>query len=277
MIALIRHNRWLIARRVSQGLLLSLFFAGVFKGTLASSRLLDKVPFTDPFILAQSLAARHWPEGLALIGAALLGGLYALFGGRLYCAWVCPVNLLTDLALYLRRKLGLSERALLLSRRVKYWILAGALAVSAATGTIAWEFVNPITALYRSLLFGGSFGLLMAGGVFLLDLSAGARSWFGHLCPVGAFYGLLGRFSLLKISAVNRKACDDCGDCYRVCPEPQLLTPALRGEARGIGPLIAASDCTVCGRCIDVCRKDVFAAGLRSKLETMSRQGECPP
>lgn len=277
MIALIKANRWLLARRLSQGLVLGLFFAGILKGTLASSRLFDKLPFTDPFILLQSLAARHWPEGLALIGAGLIAAFYAVFGGRLYCAWVCPVNLLTDLALFLRRRLGLTERSLLLSRRVRLWVLAGVLLMSAATGTIAWEFVNPITMLHRALLFGGSLGFILAGAVFLLDLAAGSRTWCGHLCPVGAFYGLLGRFSLLKVSALGRQACDDCGDCYRVCPEPQLLSPALRGAARGIAPLIASSDCTICGRCVDVCPKDVFAIGLRPKLETMSRQGECAP
>jgi len=269
MIALIKANRWLLARRLSQALVLGLFFAGVLKGTLASSRLLNLVPFTDPFILLQSLTARHWPEGLALTGAAIVAAIYVPFGGRLYCGWVCPINMLTDLALFLRRKLGLTERSLLLSRRVRLWVLAMVLVTSAATGTIAWEYVNPITMLHRSLMFGGSLGFLLAGAVFLLDLSTGSRTWCGHLCPVGAFYGLLGRVSLLKISALRREACDDCGDCYRVCPEPHLLTPALRGESRGIGPLIASADCTICGRCIDVCSKDVFAAGLRSKLNSM--------
>lgn len=269
MIRLIRRNRWLLARRLFQALVLGLFFTGLMKGTLASSRLLDVVPFTDPFILLQSLMARHWPEGLALTGAAILAAIYVPFGGRLYCGWVCPINMLTDLALFLRRKLDLNGRSLLLSRRVRLWVLAVVLVVSAATGTIAWEYVNPITMLHRGLMFGGGLGFLLAGAVFLLDMSAGSRTWCGHLCPVGAFYGLLGRFSVLKISALRRSACDDCGDCYRVCPEPHLLTPALRGESRGIGPLIASADCTICGRCIDVCSQDVFAAGLRSKLEFM--------
>lgn len=282
MIALLRRNRWLLARRVCQALVLALFFSGVLKGTLASSRLLDRIPFSDPFILLQSLAARllsagPGPEGSALIGAGLVAGFYALFGGRLYCGWVCPINMLTDLAMVIRRKLGMTEKSLILSRRTRLWVLAAVLAFSAGGGVIAWEYVNPITALHRTLLFGGSFGFLLAGAVFLLDLSAGSRSWCGHLCPVGAFYGVLGRFSLLKVSALRRAACDDCGACYRVCPEPHLLTPALRGQARGIAPLIASSDCTVCGRCLDVCTKDVFAAGLRPKLETLSRQGECAP
>jgi ferredoxin-type protein NapH len=31
----------------------------------------------------------------------------------------------------------------------------------------------------------------------------------------------------------------------------------------GAGPVILAANCTNCGRCIDVCSKDVFAFGTR--------------
>jgi ferredoxin-type protein NapH len=52
-------------------------------------------------------------------------------------------------------------------------------------------------------------------------------------------------------------------DCFAVCPEPQVIRPALKGEAKGVGPVILAPACTNCGRCIDVCAKDVFRFGLR--------------
>ncbi|HLN25538.1 MAG TPA: quinol dehydrogenase ferredoxin subunit NapH [Patescibacteria group bacterium] len=267
--------RWLLARRLCQLGLLGLFLTGpltgwwVVKGTLASSVTLGRLPLTDPLILLQSLLAGHRPERAALVGAGIVAAFYALLRGRLYCSWVCPLNMVTDAAGWLRLRLGLTERSLLLSRRARLWVLGGCLAVSAVSGTIAWEAVNPVTMLHRALVFGAlPTAGLVAGLVFLLDLTAGARSWCGHLCPVGAFYGLLGRFSLIKISAARRAACDDCGDCYRVCPEPQVLTPALRGAARGIGPVVASSDCTACGRCLDVCPHDVFAFGLgREKSE----------
>src|SRR3546814_8096019 len=33
-----------------------------------------------------------------------------------------------------------------------------------------------------------------------------------HVCPVGAFYGLLGKRALLRVNASGRAACDDCMD-----------------------------------------------------------------
>jgi ferredoxin-type protein NapH len=80
---------------------------------------------------------------------------------------------------------------------------------------------------------------------------------------VGAFYSLIGRFSLLRVAAVRRAQCNDCMDCYAVCPEPQVITPALKGEAKGAGPVILSPACTNCARCIDVCTKDVFEFGTR--------------
>ncbi len=75
--------------------------------------------------------------------------------------------------------------------------------------------------------------------------------------------GLLGRFALVRVSAVRRARCDDCGDCYAVCPEPRVIKPALKGEGEGRSPVILSRDCTTCGRCIDVCAKDVFSFGTR--------------
>ena len=88
---------------------------------------------------------------------------------------------------------------------------------------------------------------------------------------VRATYGLLGRVSLFRPAAIRRSACNDCMDCFVVCPEPQVIRPALKG-VEGAGPVILAGNCTNCGRCIDVCAKDVFAFGTRfgNKVEKVS-------
>jgi ferredoxin-type protein NapH len=95
--------------------------------------------------------------------------------------------------------------------------------------------------------------------------------WCGRLCPMGAFYSLIGKVSLVRAAAVNRAACNDCMDCFVVCPEPQVIRPALKGVA-GAGPVILAGSCTNCGRCIDVCSKEVFAFGTRfgNRIEKVS-------
>jgi ferredoxin-type protein NapH len=52
-------------------------------------------------------------------------------------------------------------------------------------------------------------------------------------------------------------------DCFKVCPEPQVIKPALKGADKGLGPVILSRDCTNCGRCIDCCAEDVFRFGTR--------------
>ncbi|MGE5503565.1 MAG: quinol dehydrogenase ferredoxin subunit NapH [Actinomycetota bacterium] len=256
-------HKWLLARRVAQLGFLALFLAGplagawIVKGTLASSLTLGVLPLTDPLMALQAILAGHWPEATALVGAAIVLAAYGLLGGRVYCAWVCPVNMVTDLSAWLRARLGIKDGAAL-PRSLRLWVLVGALGASLATGTIAWEFVNPVTILHRGLVYGmGGVAVLVTVAVFLLDLGVAPRAWCGALCPVGAFYGLVGARSLVRVSAPKRAACDNCMDCFAVCPERHVIAPALRGQ-NGAGPVILSRDCTNCGRCIDVCSKDVF-------------------
>ena len=262
-------HKWLILRRVSQLAILALFLLGplaglwIVKGNLAYSLTLNTLPLADPYVLLQSLLTGHVPEKLALIGAAIVLAFYFLVGGRAYCAWVCPVNMVTDAASWLRDRLGIKGGAHL-SRKLRYWVLAMTLVLAAATGTIAWELINPVSMLHRGIIFGIGTAWAIVLAVFLLDLFVSANAWCGHVCPVGAFYSLLGKWSPLRVSAARRADCNDCMDCFMVCPEPQVIRPALKGEKQQIGPVILSPNCTNCGRCIDVCSKDVFRFGLRS-------------
>jgi ferredoxin-type protein NapH len=261
-----RANRWLILRRLSQAGILLLFLVGpwfglwLVKGNLNFSVTLDVLPLSDPYVLLQSLLAGHLPESKALLGALLVVTLYVLVGGRAYCAWVCPVNAVTDLAAWLRKRLRLRGGAYV-SRQARYWVLGATLLLALATGGVAWELINPVSMLHRGLIFGFGLAWSVVLAVFLLDLFVMPHGWCGHLCPVGAFYALLGRASLLRVAAVRRAACDDCNDCYAVCPEPQVIRAPLKNAAAS--PVVLSQLCTNCGRCIDVCSKDVFAFGGR--------------
>jgi ferredoxin-type protein NapH len=256
-------HRYLILRRFSQLGFLALFLAGplfgiwIVKGNLASSLTLDVLPLSDPLVLLQSLAAGHLPETAALTGGLIVLVFYLIVGGRAYCSWVCPINIVTDVAESLRGRLNIKGGARF-SDKTRYWLLGAILVVSGVTGSIAWELVNPVSMVYRGLVFGMglAWGIVLA--VFLFDLLIGRRAWCGHLCPVGAFYGLLGEAAVLRVSAVRREQCDDCMDCFAVCPEHQVIRPALKGADKGIGPVITSGHCTNCGRCIDVCARDVF-------------------
>jgi ferredoxin-type protein NapH len=66
-------------------------------------------------------------------------------------------------------------------------------------------------------------------------------------------------------------------DCFEVCPELQVIRPALKGAEDGAGPLILDANCTNCGRCIDVCSKDVFNFDLRFNNTAPIRINFAPP
>lgn len=264
----LKAHRFLLARRASQLGILALFLLGpltglwIVKGNLNSSLTLGMLPLTDPYVLVQSLFARHWPEMTAIIGAILVAVFYALVGGRVYCSWVCPVNLVTDAAAWLRQRLGLRGVSRL-PRATRQGLLIMTFAVSAVVGVVAWEVINPVSMFHRGVIFGVGLAWVVVLAVFLLDAFVSPRSWCGHLCPVGAFYGHLGHKSLLRVRADERARCDDCGDCYDVCPEPQVIRSPLKDAAKGVGPVILDAACTNCGRCIDICSKDVFGFGMR--------------
>jgi len=265
-------HKWLILRRLSQVLFIAVFLVGpltgfwLVKGTLASSITLDVLPLTDPFIFLQSLVTGHIMEINAIIGTVIVAAVYFLLGGRVFCSWVCPVNIISDTASWLRRKLGWKKTGIRLNRATALWTLGAVFVTSALTGTIAWEFINPVTMLHRSIVFGAFTSVgLVSGALFLIELVGGDRIWCSRLCPVGAFYGLLGKISILKVSASKRKVCNDCMDCYAVCPESHVISPALKGEKDNRGPIILSGDCTNCGRCLDVCSEDVFEFSLRTR------------
>ncbi len=257
-------HRFGALRRASQLVFLALFLTGpllgvwIAKGNMASSLTLGVLPLTDPYVLAQTLATRHWPEASALIGAGVVLAFYWLAGGRTFCAWACPLNPVTDFAAYLRRRFDIRQTAKI-RPELRNWIAVAALIVSAITGVAAWELVNPITAFHRALVFGLAFGLIPAIAIFLFDLFVARHGWCGHICPVGACYGALGKVAVARVSAVRREACDDCMDCFAVCPEPHVIAPALRGAKTGASPIIVSGDCTLCAACVDVCPERVFA------------------
>lgn len=259
---LLRANRFLFARRATQIGILLLFLLGpwagiwILRGNLSSSELFGTIPLSDPFVLLQTLFSGHAPGASALIGVALVVAFYALAGGRVFCAWVCPVNMVTDLAAWMRKRFNMSMGRTP-NKHLRLWSLAALLAACALTGTAAWETVNPVSHMQRAIIFGGLLSWSAVAAVFLFDLLISPRGWCGHACPAGALYALIGSKSLLRVSAQHASRCDDCAKCYARCPEPQVISPALKGKD-GHGPGILESACTNCGRCIDVCAPDVF-------------------
>lgn len=252
-----RAHRFLVLRRLCQFTIIALFMAGptlgILTGNLSSSMLLDTVPLSDPLIVLQALATGHVPEFNALLGVVIVVVFYAILAPRAFCAWVCPLNIVTDLAAWLRRKLNM-KASYRWSPVIRYWLIPVLMLGSALSGAILWTWLDPVAALHRGLVFGMGAGWVLIALVFVLDLLLVEHGWCGHLCPLGATYGVIGRKSLLRVTAVRREDCTKCMDCFYVCPEPEVLRQPLKeGDRR-----VMDQNCISCGRCLDVCPEHVF-------------------
>ncbi|CAI2333030.1 quinol dehydrogenase ferredoxin subunit NapH [Vibrio parahaemolyticus] len=252
-----RAHRFLVLRRLCQLTIIALFMAGptlgVLTGNLSSSMLFDTVPLSDPLIVLQALATGHIPEFNALLGVAIVVVFYAMLAPRAFCAWVCPLNIVTDLAAWLRRKFNI-KASYRWSPAIRYWLIPVLMLGSALSGAILWTWLDPVAALHRGLVFGMGAGWVLIALVFVLDLLLVEHGWCGHLCPLGATYGVIGRKSLLRVTAVRREDCTKCMDCFYVCPEPEVLRQPLKeGDRR-----VMDQNCISCGRCLDVCPEHVF-------------------
>ncbi|HCG8632526.1 TPA: quinol dehydrogenase ferredoxin subunit NapH [Vibrio parahaemolyticus] len=252
-----RAHRFLVLRRLCQLTVIALFMAGptlgVLTGNLSSSMLLDTVPLSDPLIVLQALATGHIPEFNALLGVVIVVVFYAILAPRAFCAWVCPLNIVTDLAAWLRRTFNI-KASYRWSPAIRYWLIPVLMLGSALSGAILWTWLDPVAALHRGLVFGIGAGWVLIALVFVLDLLLVEHGWCGHLCPLGATYGVIGRKSLLRVTAVRREDCTKCMDCFYVCPEPEVLRQPLKeGDRR-----VMDQNCISCGRCLDVCPEHVF-------------------
>ena len=260
--------KYLILRRITQIVLLALYFAAnaygwsLLSGTLSSSSVLDTLPLSDPFAVLQMLAAGAVLSFDVLLGAVIITLFYGIIGGRAFCSWVCPVNMVTDAANWLRRKLYIDkiERKVWVTRNLRYYMIVLALIVSFVSGMAAFEIISPITILNRGVVFGFGTGVGLLVSIFLFDLFVLKNGWCGHVCPLGGVHSMIGRYGLLQVTH-NHDNCTLCMKCKDVCPEVQVLNMiGKRSES------VVQQECTNCGRCVDVCDDDALRFHIRDVL-----------
>ena len=258
--------RFLIARRITQISIMVLYvIANVYginflMGNLSSSLVLNTIPLSDPYAVIQMLFAGAALSFDILLGAFFITIFYMIVGGRAFCSWVCPVNMITDLANYLRRKFGFNQiqKKQPASRNIRYWVIAISFVISFFMGIAAFELISPISMIHRGIIFGLGFGWATIVIIFLFDLFVLKNGWCGHICPLGGFYSLVGRFSLIRVHH-NADNCTACMKCKEVCPENQVLHMITKTSIP-----VLSGECTNCGRCVEVCDDDALNFSIKN-------------
>jgi ferredoxin-type protein NapH len=236
----------------------------LLEGTLVGSRVIG-LHLIDPFVTLQVFAAHHAIPRNMVIGTATALVIYFVLGGRSFCAWVCPYGILSEIGESIR--FWLVERKILkkgahLPDKTKYVIWAAFLLASFVTGILVFEMFNVVGVIYRALLYGGLLSLMIVLLVLLIEIFVSRRVWCRSICPVGTTYGFLNPVALLKLKA-DKSRCNHCGACTAVCHVPKALAPVFSKDEKAI--TIVSIDCTLCGRCVDVCDEDALTFTNRLK------------
>lgn len=256
---LLSRARLRLIRRTVQFLIIALiasplFGINVFHGNLSAAELLG-ISLTDPLAFLQATGASHVFTASFFGSALLVAGFYFLVGGRTFCAWVCPIHLLTEMGEKMRRLFGFGQRTFALSGI--RWSFAATIAISLLAGVPLFEIISPIGITARAIMFKSWPPLLLVLGILVVEIFFARRIWCRSLCPVGGFYSLLGRFSPVRVGFTPH-LCTYCGDCTHICPVEEVLEAPLTDNKRQV----ADGDCTRCGDCIDICPTKALSINL---------------
>jgi polyferredoxin len=215
---------------------------------------------------------------LAALATLLLSALF----GRWYCAALCPLGTLQDLASLLRGK----NRAYRRPKPVARWIAFASvlcLAAAGATGLASWldpwslfgRFfsydLQPLVRIARREDIPGlSVATVVASGLALaaaLLLSYRSGRWFcGTLCPVGGALGVLNRLAPLRVR-LEPSACLSCGACASVCRASCIDAAGKR---------IDAGRCVNCLACLGACPTKAIHYGAERRERAAAPKASRP-
>jgi polyferredoxin len=226
----------------------------------------------DPLVAIGTILTTHklyWPLLWALVTIVL-----TIIFGRFFCSWVCPFGSLHHFVGFLgNHNKKLSQKIRLNKYRkaqcIKYLILTFFLFMAAFPSlgaTLQTGLLDPIPLVTRSFQLllsiadrgvnlvsstprfyeGGGLILLIFFTAVLLNLVI-PRFYCRFICPLGALFGILGRFAIWRIGK-NQAECSNCKLCERSCEggcEP--------------GSNIRITECVLCFNCRRDCRDELIS------------------
>ena len=181
----------------------------------------------------------------------------ALLFRRSFCGLLCPFGALQEIFSNVRQKI-LKKRFVIPKkidrplRYLKYVILALTVGMAWYYGSLWMSPYDPYTAYSHITTFSDSIKedpLAVIGFILLAVTILGSflydRFFCKYLCPVGAFYGIIGKISPTRVER-NDNLCIHCKACNKACPVNIDVEKATK---------ITNAECINCNECVLVCPK----------------------
>jgi polyferredoxin len=214
--------------------------------------------YFSPALIIQSAAEGVVNGSFVVFGLMFLS---ALFVGRLWCGWACPVGALQELGASINDR-RVSGRRLDWVKWLIWipWIgLIAAMTVRAGgyrAVDLFFQIDGGLTLLQSDPPWFIVYYIITA--LFLgLAVVVGRRAGCHTICWMAPFM-ILGRkvrdlfsWPALRLTA-DASACTDCKRCTRTCPmslDVNRMVHATKMEN---------AECVLCGSCVDTCRRDVI-------------------
>ena len=161
----------------------------------------------------------HMPVPLIVSAFFALPIVVALFFGRLFCAGVCPLGAIQEVCAVHPVQI---PRALELALGMFAYAYLGLTVVGIVTGTgfLICRY-DPFVGFFRQ---GGSFNMLIAGGILLVIGLVIARPYCRFLCPYGILLRWASIFSRWHAS-ITPADCIQCRLCESSCPYNAIVLP----------------------------------------------------
>jgi len=151
--------------------------------------------------------------------------LLAILFGPVFCGWVCPLGTVQEWVASLGKKIfkkrrynhfipAKIDRVL---RYLRYLVLAWVIYMTAVSGTLIFESVDPYYALFNFWSGEVAIGGLIVLGVTLLASLFIERPWCKYACPYGAVLGITNLFRVFNIRR-SASTCNMDHVCDIVCP-----------------------------------------------------------
>jgi ferredoxin-type protein NapH len=238
---------------------------------MSGSRLLG-FHLIDIFTAIETWVSTHKIHTNMIIGSVTIAIFYLIVGGKSFCAWGCPYGIISEIGEHIHQKLVrkkiIKERSWNPNIRFAFWALF--LVITFVDAFLIFEVINPIGILSRFIVYGWSLAIIWVLLILAFEIFYSRRAWCKYICPVGTTYNMLGWVSATKVQWDMEK-CDHCGACLDACFETHVLqfTKAKYDKERvekGITKeIVVNGDCTLCGRCFDVCHTDAYNYTFRLK------------
>lgn len=209
---------------------------------------------------------------LSCLGTTVFWLVASLLFGRVYCASVCPIGTIQDVALWARRKTtGRTPFRYSPPGRMRYAVLI-AYTLSIALGILAvgyvvepWNMVRNAASIIRpadtlttwgalssrfshtAMATGAAAGVLSIAGIAIWAWISG-KAFCAEVCPLGTAMGLVHSQTLMHI-AIDPDRCISCMKCEDACP-----CRCIEVKTRHVDN----SRCVRCFDCLPVCPNDAI-------------------